>query len=298
MSARSEATRIPPRIPPRCAASITSKFIYPNAPCSPTQGCTQVSLVGASLSQARSVGRPVGMSLSQARSASRPVDMSLSQARLAGRPVGASLSQARSTSRPLVSVAAPASLTVGMRAGWIENEDYLDSVLSMQLAYPVHQQNNLNKHHFRNASSPSFIVLPPHIPPDAFAIWITNYGKIHKERTNNLSQDRLRLARPEVNREESVGTSMSQSAAARRHLPQQVPTPRTPWQENWHLVKTTFCCYDPLDSPLSLHEENQPWYFKWHCLCPVFSLLSIFFLGMFVWGVTVLLGTRERPSGL
>jgi len=116
----------------------------------------------------------------------------------------------------------------------------LDSVLSVQLAYPVLQQGT---HHSRHVSSaPSFIVLSPHIPLDALGLKMT--GK-----QDNTSPDDLTL--------DMLGTSLhtnsvfSHSDATRRmetlqHSDEEVRSEQQPlrnWQECWSLakVRVAFC---------------------------------------------------------
>ena len=101
-----------------------------------------------------------------------------------------------------VSISAPASLAAG-GAILIENE-CRDSILSVQVAYPVDRKD---KPHSRHASTPSFIVLPPHIPLNAIGIKITDYSK--KGNYIDVSQHTLGLVGPEIIR------LTSQSDAAR-----------------------------------------------------------------------------------
>jgi hypothetical protein len=133
----------------------------------------------------------------------------------------------------------------------------LDSVLSVQLAYPVLQQGT---HHSRHVSSaPSFIVLSPHIPLDALGLKIT--GK-----RDNRSPDDLTL--------DMLGTSLhtnsvfSHSDATRRletlqHSDEEVRSEQQPlrnWQGCWSLakVRVAFCreqcltCRLPLNCPCLL----------------------------------------------
>ena len=73
-----------------------------------------------------------------------------------------------------VSSAASASLA-GCQTWELETDSEelleLDSVLSVQVAYPVSQRGTHHPHHV--SSAPSFIVLSPHIPLDALGLKIT-----------------------------------------------------------------------------------------------------------------------------
>ena len=112
-----------------------------------------------------------------------------------------------------------------------------DSVLSVQLAYPVLQRGT---HHPRHVSSPpSFIVLSPHIPLDALGLKIT--GKRDNRSPNNSA-----LA---TRRGSSLHTN---SAFSRRHLETLQHSDEVVrseqqqmwnWQECWNLakVRVAFC---------------------------------------------------------
>jgi hypothetical protein len=116
----------------------------------------------------------------------------------------------------------------------------LDSVLSVQLAYPVLQQGT---HHSRHVSSaPSFIVLSPHIPLDALGLKIT--GK-----RDNRSPDNSALHLLATRRRSSLHTD---SVFSRRHLEtlqhsdEEVRSEQQPvrnWQGCWSLAKVlvAFC---------------------------------------------------------